>query len=158
MTRVWGYDVTIYSSIGKYYYVDKHAGQLTSAGKARDTFLLKFNSFGHFGPSVSNLFGEHCGRTSNISRKKDKSAGKLRLAFWHWEAIPVALWLWRPHSRPQGERHNGIIGLALNARKFCIIRLPSVGVKEGLGCVLFRAISGGKTRNLAHPWLQYSVE
>ena len=38
---------------------------------------------------------------------------------------------------------------------FC---LPSVGVKDGLGCVIFRAIVARKTPNLALHSLQHSVQ
>ena len=36
--------------------------------------------------------------------------------------------------------------------------VPSVGVKEGLSCVIFRAIVAGKSPNLALPSLQHSVD
>ena len=38
-----------------------------------------------------------------------------------------------------------------------ILTLPSVGVKEGLSCVIFHAIVARKTPNLALPSLQHSV-
>ena len=37
------------------------------------------------------------------------------------------------------------------------LTVPSIGVKEGLSCVLFRAIVAWKTPNLALPSLQHSV-
>ena len=57
------------------------------------------------------------------------------------------------HLQLLQQRHNLTFATIIIGRNY----IPSIGVKEGLSCVLFHVIAARKTRNLALPSLQDSV-